>query len=219
MAPRTVVFDLDGTLTDSEAGVVASYLYALDAWGIEAGGEAIRPWLGPPLRDGFVALGVPPDEVEQAIRRYREYFSTQGIFQNELYPGIAPMLDALAEAGVTLAVATAKLEEYALRILDHFSISAHFRVVVGSTRDGSLLHKREILEQCLHVLGRPDSSTAVMVGDREQDVLAAIDLGLRPIGATWGYGTPAELLQAGADALAESPLELTNLLLYETPIS
>ena len=217
MAPQTVVFDLDGTLTDSEAGVVASYRHALDAWGIEADGDAIRPWLGPPLRDGFLALGLPPDEVDQAIRRYREYFSTQGILQNELYPGIAPMLDALTEAGITLAVATAKLEEYARQILDQFSISRHFRVVVGSTRDGRLLHKGEILERCLHLLGRPDSSTAVMVGDREHDVLAAIDLGVRPIGATWGYGTPAELLQAGADVLVESAPQLTNLLLYETP--
>lgn len=213
MAIETVVFDLDGTLTDSEPGIVSSYRHALDGWGIEADREAIRPWLGPPLHDGFVGLGVPPDEVEQAIARYREYFATKGIVENELYPGVATMLATLSEAGVTLALATAKLEEYAVRILDQFSISAHFRVIAGSTRDGTRLHKGEILEHALTQLGSPDPATAVMVGDREHDMLAAVDLGVRPIGAAWGYGSRTELLEAGAEALADSPAELTKVLL------
>lgn len=113
MAPsvEVVVFDLDGTLTDSEAGLVASYRHALEGWGIEADRAATRPWLGPPLQDGFRALGVPPAEVDEAIRRYREYFATEGILQNELYPGIATLLAALSHAGLILAVATSKLEE------------------------------------------------------------------------------------------------------------
>lgn len=213
MAPETVVFDLDGTLTDSEPGIVSSYRHALDGWGIEADREAIRPWLGPPLRDGFVGLGVPPDEVEQAIARYREYFATKGIVENELYPGVAAMLADVSAAGITVALATAKLEEYAVRILDQFSISAHFRAIVGSTRDGTRLHKGEILEHALTQLGSPDPATAVMVGDREHDMLAAVDLGVRPIGAAWGYGSRTELLQAGAEALADSPAELTKVLL------
>lgn len=154
MAPgvEIVVFDLDGTLTDSEAGVVASYRHALDAWGIDADSQAIRPWLGPPLADGFLALGVPPADVDQAIVRYREYFSTQGILENRLYPGIDVMLATLAETGLILAVATAKLEQYALEILAQFSISTQFRVVAGSTRDGTRLHKREILKHALSSL-------------------------------------------------------------------
>jgi phosphoglycolate phosphatase len=212
-AAQTVVFDLDGTLTDSQAGVVASYGHALAGWGIEVDGDAIRPWLGPPLRDGFLALGVRPAEVERAIQRYREYFSTQGILENQLYPGIVAMLATLSKTGLTVAVATSKLEEYALRILDQFSISTYFRVVVGSSADGTRVHKDEILEHALKNLGSPDPATTVMVGDRKHDVRAAIDLGVRPIGVTWGYGATTELLQAGADALADSPSELTKLLL------
>lgn len=212
-AAETVVFDLDGTLTDSEPGVVASYRHALAGWGLEVGREAIRPWLGPPLRDGFLALGVPPAEVDRAIRRYREYFSTRGILENQLYPGIVAMLGTLWETGLTVAVATSKLEEYALRILDQFSISMYFQVVVGSSADGTRVHKDEILGHALGRLGSPDFSTVVMVGDRKHDVRAAIDLGVRPIGVTWGYGATTELLQAGADALVDSPPELTKLLL------
>jgi phosphoglycolate phosphatase len=121
-------------------------------------------------------------------------------------PPSAPYgLGALLDAGIVLAVATSKLEEYALQILEQFSISAHFQVVAGSTRDGTRLHKGEILEHALGQLGEHDRSGVVMVGDREHDVLAAIDLGVRPTGVTWGYGARTELVQAGAAALVESP--------------
>jgi len=210
---KTVVFDLDGTLTDSEAGIVASYRHALDSWGIKADTQAIRPWIGPPLRDGFLALGVPRAELDEAIGRYRDFFSTEGILENRLYSGITPMLTSLSEAGVVLALATSKLDEYARSILHDLSIAHFFVVVAGSTRDGTRLDKHQILEHALEALGGADPSTVVMVGDREHDVRAALECGVRPIGVTWGYGTVTELRLAGADCVVGSPDELTSLLL------
>lgn len=209
-AVEVVVFDLDGTLTDSEAGIISSYRHALHAWDITTDYHAIRQWIGPPLQDGFLALGVPAADVDRAILRYRDFFSTQGILENRLFPGISSMLASLTDGDVVLAVATSKLSKYAMRILDQLSISAYFDVVVGATPDGTRLHKEKILDHALAELGRPVPSTVVMVGDREHDVRAAIKCGVHSIGVTWGYGTASELIDAGVEGLAANPSELTR---------
>lgn len=212
-AVEVVVFDLDGTLTDSQAGIIASYRHALHAWDITIDDQAIRQWIGPPLQDGFLALGVPAADIDRAILRYRDFFSTQGILENRLFPGISSMLASLADGDIVLAVATSKLTKYAARIVDQLSISSYFAVVVGATPDGTRLHKEEILDHALAELGRPVPSTVVMVGDREHDVRAAINCGAHSIGVTWGYGTASELIDAGVEALAATPSELTRTVL------
>lgn len=210
---RVVLFDLDGTLTDSQSGIIASYRHALERYGLDAPARAIRPWIGPPLVNGLAALGVPPGELDAAVATFRDYFSTRGIFDNHLYPGVAEMLAGVAGSGAQMGLVTSKLTEYAARILGHFEIADYFSVVAGSTRDGSRLHKDEVLDHALEELGRPEPCAVVMVGDREQDIHAAIKHGVRPVGVTWGYGTSAELEGAGAEELVGEPGDLIALLL------
>lgn len=213
VACTTVLFDLDGTLTDSEPGIIASFRYALAGYGLEADDAAIRRWIGPPLRDGLSALGIPPDQVEAAVTAYRSYFGETGMYDNRLYEGAAQMLVDLRRAGVTLGLATSKLEKYAHAILAHFGIIEHFRVVAGASTDGSRLSKEAIVDHALVALGRPDPATVAFVGDREHDMRAAVHHRLHAVGAGWGYGDDQELTEAGSEVIADSPAALIRLLL------
>lgn len=212
VAWTTIVFDLDGTLTDSEPGIVASYRHALATFGRKVDDAAIRRWIGPPLGEGLAALGVPAGEIDAAIIAYRAYFTETGMYGNSLFDGVAEMLGKLRGSEMTLAVATSKLQEFAETILDHFRISHHFAVVAGSTRDGSRMIKEEIMAFALASLGQPDPATVAVVGDREQDMRAAVHHGLYAIGAGWGYGTLRELRESGSDVIVEDPTALALLL-------
>jgi phosphoglycolate phosphatase len=212
-----VLFDLDGTLTDSQAGIVNSYRHALSLLGLPVDEEAIRRWIGPPLRDGLAALGVPDRLLDTAIITYRAYFVETGMFQNRLYDGVAQALADLRGAGITLGVATSKLDEFAVEILDHFGITKKFAVIAGASRDGRRTHKGDVVDHALDCLGRPDPRTVALVGDREHDVHAATEHGLLPIGASWGYGSAGELTAAGVKHIVSSPSELTRLVLATSP--
>lgn len=209
----TVVFDLDGTLTDSLPGIVASFRHTLAGLGIEADERSIEPWIGPPLREGFEALGVPRDRIEVAVDGYRTHFSAVGIYDNRLFDGVPSMLSELRSAGLTLALATSKLQVFADRILDHFDISDNFSVIAGASEIDGRIEKEDIVAFALESLGRPDPSAVVLVGDREHDIRAARHHGLRAVGAAWGYGSREELREAGSEILIEEPLELVGLLL------
>lgn len=213
MAFTTVVFDLDGTLTDSLPGIVASFRHALSGVGLDADDESIEHWIGPPLREGLEALGVPRDRLEVAVDSFRTYFSASGIYDNRLFDGVPSMLSELRSAGLTLGLATSKLQTFAARILDHFGISDNFSVIAGASEIDSRLEKEDIVAFALESLGWPDPSTVVLVGDRAHDMHAASHHGLHAVGATWGYGGPEELRDSGSEILIEQPLELTGLLL------
>lgn len=212
----TVLFDLDGTLTDSAPGIVASYRHTLEVFGITGEDEQIRRWIGPPLGESLAGLGIARPDVEAAVIEYRDYFGRVGLYENRLYDGVAEMLDGLAAAGLTLGLATSKLTPFAETILDLFGIRKRFGVISGATADGSRVTKEQIVGHALDSLGRPDPRTVVVVGDREHDVIAAREHGLQSVGVTWGYGSPAELTAAGAGRLAASPAELTSSLLADT---
>ena len=209
----TVLFDLDGTLTDSEPGIIASYRHALGTFNKGADSATIRRWIGPPLEEGFAALGVPVTEVQAAIATYRAYFSVTGMYENSLYEGVAEMLGELRAAGMRLAVATSKLQEFAVTILDHFEIGQHFEVVAGATSDGRRTAKEDIVSFALASLGHPDPSTVALVGDREHDMRAAVRHSLHAIGAGWGYGDRDELQDSGSEVIAGDPTALARLLL------
>lgn len=211
--PKVAIFDLDGTLTDSEEGIVASFRHSLSKFDLPADNGTIRHQIGPPLAEGFAALGVPEGQLSLAVETYRAHFSRSGIFQNRLYDGVKEMLVTIKASGMILAVATSKLTGFAERIVDHFEIGALFSVVAGASEDGVLLAKGEIVADALRRLDHPDPTTVLMIGDRAQDIQAAISHGLLPIGVTWGYGTEIELLQAGAPHLVATPLELARLVL------
>ncbi len=187
--------------------------YALAKMGAPAlDDEQLRLFIGPPLLDSFRDLcGFDPAEVTVAIAAYREYYATDGQYENSVYDGIPELLTSLRDAGRTLAVATSKAEVFAASILDHFALTEHFTTVVGSELDGRRTAKADIITEALARLDRPTAGT-VMIGDRSHDVRGAVAVGVGSIGVLWGYGDDAELTAAGADALAATPAELLGQL-------
>jgi phosphoglycolate phosphatase len=203
----TVLFDLDGTLTDPREGITRSIAHALERMGIAPPAlDDLVFAIGPPLRASLASLiGTDaPSAVEQAIRHYRERFADVGLFENRPYDGIAEALDTLAARGARLMVATSKPEVYARRIVEHFALGAHFEAVHGCELDGTREDKRELIAHMIPRHGL-DASRAVMVGDRGVDMRAARHHGLAGLGALWGYGSRAELVEHGAHALCEAP--------------
>ena len=192
-----ILFDLDGTLTDSAPGILNSVRYACRKLGLPIPGEeTLRRFLGPPL-----------------IASFREYFPTKGLFENEVYPGIPALLADSKSTGKTVIIATSKPEAYARRILEHFGLAQYCDFICGATLDETRTDKAEVISYALETAGITDKSRAVMVGDREHDVLGAKKNGLPCIGAVYGYGTAEELTAAGAAALADTVDELHKLLL------
>lgn len=210
-----ILFDLDGTLTDPEEGITNSVAYALAKFGITVENRrSLDVFIGPPLADSFMKYyGFDREKAITAISYYREYFRDRGIFENYVYPGIPEMLDLLKNSGKTLILATSKPEVFAGRILDRFGLSQYFTVVIGSLLDNTRTDKHEVIEAALEKAGVTDRTRAVMVGDREHDIIGAKKSSLSSVGVTYGYGSREELEKSGADRIAESVNDLTALLL------
>lgn len=207
------LFDLDGTLTDPGEGITRSVAYALSFFGIEVKDRTtLYPFIGPPLVDSFSTFyGFSPEQARQAVERYREYFSRQGIFENELYPGIKELLEDLKRHGVRILLASSKPELYARKILEHFQLLPFFDFVAAATMDDTRSKKTDVVRYALVSCGiSPDR--AVMIGDRHHDIEGAKDNALESIGVLWGYGSREELSAAGATLLAESVPQLASLL-------
>lgn len=210
MTGRTLLFDLDGTLTDPRPGIVGCIRHALDRLGAPCPeDDALATFIGPPLRRTFATLLATTDagRIEAAMGLYRERFGRSGLYENRVYDGIRAMLDEVRGRGAVAYVVTAKPTVYAERIVRHFALDHHFARVYGVELDGRFDDKAELLA---HVLARerlpPDG--AVMIGDRAADMVAARACGVRGIGVLWGYGSEQELREAGADRLCADPLEL-----------
>lgn len=211
MRHQWVIFDLDGTLTDSGEGIKNSTVYALDRLGLPVPADSeLRKMVGPPLSVGFSLLGVPANRIDEAVRLYREQYSARGKYQNRVYPGIEDCLKRLRGAGLRLCVGTSKPEPLAREILSEFSLAPYFAYIAGATFDASRQNKDDVLCYLLSATGAED---AVMVGDTHYDVIGAHRRGIPCIGVTWGYGLLSELEAAGADALAASPEALSDFLL------
>ncbi|MGZ4526708.1 MAG: HAD-IA family hydrolase [Mycobacterium sp.] len=183
---QLVIFDLDGTLTDSAEGIVASFLHALDHIGVAVpDGDLAAQIVGPPMDDTFRSmLG---EDAEQAIAAFRAEYGGRGWAMNTLFEGIEPLLADLRAAGVRLAVATSKLEPTARRILAHFGLDQHFEVIAGASPDGSRKTKVEVLAHALKQL-QPLPERVLMVGDRSHDVHGAAAHGIDTVVVGWGYG-------------------------------
>jgi phosphoglycolate phosphatase len=210
---KAVVFDLDGTLADSQSGIISSYRHTLAGFGLTATDDDIRACIGPPLRISLARLGVPETQLDEAVALYREYFGTTGILDNRAFAGIPAMLAELASSGLALGLATSKLQLFADRIVAMFGVDHLFESVAGASADGSRLSKTAILGHALVGLGSPDPATAAMIGDRADDMMAAAALGAVAVGVTWGYGSREELIGAGAGVLVDTPTGLSRLLL------
>ena len=210
-----ILFDLDGTLTNSAPGILNSVRYACRKLGLEMPSEAtLRKFLGPPLIESFrTLLGLHDADAERALAAFREYFPVTGIFENEVYDGVPALLADLKAAGKTVLLATSKPEEYAKRIMEHFDLAQYCDFICGATLDETRTDKAEVIAYALATAGITDKAGVVMVGDREHDVLGAKKNDLPCIGAVYGYGTAEELTAAGAAVLAETVEELHKLLL------
>lgn len=210
-----ILFDLDGTLTDSAPGILNSVRYACRKLGLEMPSEAtLHKFLGPPLIDSFrTLLGLNDADADRALNAFREYFPVTGLFENEVYDGIPALLADLKAAGKTVLLATSKPEEYAKRIMEHFDLAQHCDFICGATLDETRTDKAEVIAYALETAGITDKTSVVMVGDREHDVIGAKKNGLPCIGAVYGYGSAEELTAAGADTLAETVGELHSILL------
>ena len=211
--PALVLFDLDGTLVDSEPGIAASVAYALKRFGLPAPTrEALRAWIGPPLRESFAAVfGAGDPRVDEAVAAYRERYVASGWRELSVYPGIAETIAALRAGGSRLAVVTTKIEDQARRIVAHLPFGAAFEAVYGAPPGTTNGDKSARIARALEDFGVAGSACA-MVGDRHFDVLGARANAVHAIGAAWGFGSVAELREAGADAIAAHPDQLLPLL-------
>ena len=213
MGYRYYLFDLDGTLTDPGIGITNSVMYALEKYGIHIEDRTeLYSFIGPPLGESFRRqFGFSEEQARRAVEYYREYFRPKGIFENVVYEGIPELLQRLRENRVTVALATSKPYEFAVRILEHFDLARYFDFVGGATMDGRISRKTDVIAHLLEEFGNVDKASVLMIGDRAQDIEGAKANGLHCAGVLWGYGSAEELQGAGADYLAAEPEELLRI--------
>lgn len=208
-------FDLDGTLTNPRLGIVRCFQYALEvmqrpAWS----GNALEQFIGPPLPESFRKILETTDQalIDAGVRLYRKRFAKEGLFENEVYPDIPETLTALQDDGFDLLVVTSKPQIFADQIVQHFALDQYFRRVYGSELSGERSTKSDLIRYVLEQ-EQISAKQVVMIGDRSHDILGAHANGLRSIGVLWGFGSRAELQDAGADEIVASVEELRDCIL------
>ena len=216
MQYHTILFDLDGTLTDPKEGITKSVAYALQHFGIQVENlDSLTCYIGPPLAVSFPEYhGISEENTPTAVAKYRERFSDVGWAENLVYDGIEQMLDALKQAGKKLLVATSKPEVFAVRILEHFGLDGYFDLICGAPMHAPKGHgKADVIRDALERAGISELSGAIMVGDRLHDVEGAHKIGLPCIGVLYGYGDREEMEACRADYIAEDVEALRAMLL------
>jgi len=208
---RSILFDLDGTITDSGEGIINCAEFALKHFGLPIPSrEEMRVFVGPPLRDTFYKFGVPQDRLDEAVEVYRSRYIPIGKYENNPYPGIEQFLADLKANGHRLYIATSKPEGMSIDILNHFGLAQYFDLIAGATLDGSRDEKAQVIAYLLEQIGSLDD--AIMVGDTAFDIIGARTHGIPGIGVSWGYGKVCDMEQAGAVAIADSVEQLFVLL-------
>ena len=211
---ENVLFDLDGTITESAPGIISSIRYAMDRMNFRLpDGLDMNVFIGPPLNVSFRSvLGFSEADADLALSDYREYYGDHGLFECRIYPGVADLLARLESENRTVALATAKPEVFSRRILDHFCLTKYFSFIGGASLDASRRTKDAVISYTLANLPRASAANTIMVGDRDQDVIGAQNNGIGCMGVLYGYGSAEELTRAGVLALAEDCEELYLLL-------
>ena len=211
---NTILFDLDGTITDPKEGITKSVQYSLRKFGIEIDNpDDLEKFIGPPLKQSFIDFfSFTGEEALAAVEYYREYFKTDGIFENSVYEDIPGLLEKLKSADLTLAVATSKPTVFAEKIINHFNLSGYFKIVTGSNMDNTGTDKKDVIAQAMSKLHCNPLNT-IMIGDRMHDIIGAKKNSIDSIGVLYGYGTAEELTEAAPDYIVESVRDIANIVL------
>lgn len=209
----SLLFDLDGTLTDSKDGIINSVLYSLQRLGIyNISQETLISFIGPPLRESFTkSLGLSHQDSELAVQYYREYYMDKGMYENSVYEGIPELLTFCKKESITLYVATAKPEHYAGKIIEHFNLDSYFKDICGCTLDATRDNKTAVIGYVLQKHGLYTDNT-IMIGDREHDINGAHSHNVRSIAVGYGYGTRKELQDCNPSYYAVTVKELQQLI-------
>lgn len=211
-----IFFDLDGTLTDPKEGITGAAAYAAKHYlNIEiTDRDTLLPFIGPPLEESFMKyFDLTPEQAKEAIASYREYYRPRGVFENTVYEGIPEMLEKLKKEGKKVYMATSKPEYFALQIAEHYGFDKYFDGITGSTMDGSLVKKADVLALAMRRAGDPQKNHCVMVGDRLHDIVGAHENGITAVGVLYGYGSMEEFKEYSADKTVATVSELSEYLL------
>lgn len=212
MTTDYILFDLDGTITDSKPGITKSIQYSLSRFGIEITDKnKLNSFVGPSFRESLMPYGFSEEDYKLAVHYYHEHFAEKGMYDNSPYPNIDKTLFALKERGKKLAVATLKPTMFAKQILDNFDLSDYFEFIVGIDLDSKLLSKTEIINECLKKFNEPGKEKCLMIGDTKYDILGAKEVGISSVGVLYGYGSKEDLIKAGADCLIAKHEEILGL--------
>ncbi len=210
-----VIFDLDGTLSDSRKGIFNAYYYTIDKLSLtDPGTEALKSLIGPPLQKGFAdVFGLTGEKNEEAVKVFREYYSDKGLYENELYDGIKELLQQLYACGSLLYVATAKYIVYANQVLEHFGIQPYFREIAGADYNGHA-SKVDLVSGIMRRNAIQDPMDVVIIGDTRYDIDAATELEIDSIGVTYGFSNEEELARCNPDYIAYKVSDLQRFLIY-----
>ena len=206
-----ILFDLDGTLTDTSEGITKSVQYALRNVGINEERSNLLKFIGPPIMDSFRDFyNMNEEECSTAVRYYRERYSKEGLYEAVLYDDVVSVLKELKGRGKILAVATSKPEIFAVKICERFGLSQYFDCICGSGLDGSFYHKCDVINKALNAL-KINPKEAIMVGDRKHDIIGANQCNMLSIGVRCGFSEKNELEDAGADYVVDNLSGLLNI--------
>ena len=208
---KEILFDLDGTISDSADGIIHCSAQTLEYFGITPPPwEVMRSFIGPPAPVNFRRMGIPEEQIDEAVRIYRGFYRSTGIFENYMYPGIAELFQKLKQSGKELYVATSKPEHLTIPILERFGIAGYFTHICGAASDTERNTKEAVIEYLIQISG--GLTDAVMVGDTVFDVKGAAHFGIPTVGVSWGYGDTETLKHAGAVAIVNNTEELYTFL-------
>ncbi len=212
---KIILFDLDGTLSDPKEGITKSIQYALEKLNIfDADLDILDYFIGPPLQESFAKYYAMDDEqIQKAIRYYRDRFLEKGMYENILYPDIPNLLASLRKQGYKLIVATCKPTVFARAILEYFTIESYFELIVGSNLDGTRTSKTEIIQYILDQFQDYTLEEFVMIGDRKHDIIGANNVGIDSLAVTYGYGSMDEIVRAKPSGIITSVSELKEELI------
>lgn len=208
-----ILFDLDGTVTDSAEGITRCVQYSAEAMGLPVPDlEELNIFVGPPLKEMFMEyFGLDAKKGEEAVKHYRKRYEEKGMYENSVYNGMLEVLKALKQAGKTVALATSKPEVFAKGILDHFGLTKYFDYIGGSTLNGERNTKAKVINYVLEGLGVENKERAVMIGDRKYDILGAKEAGISSVGVLYGYGSFEELALSHPNHMCEKARDLLEL--------